>query len=183
MVGRLLAILVTIVSVPLTVGYLGSERYGAWVTIVSVLTFLSITDAGLAASLTNALAKAQAEDARDVGQRYVSSAFFTLSLIAVVILIFGNALAPQISAFLFPSLQSPAARPEIVTAVRAALSIFALNLPFLVNARVLAAHQESALANLWNVAGTVGNLGAISLLSGFEAAFHGLSWAASASDC
>ena len=159
--GRILTILVSIVSVPLTVGYLGAERYGAWVTIASVLTFLSITDLGLAASLTNALGKAQAEDAQDRGQRYVSSAFLMLSLIALAVLILANTLAPSIAAFLFPNLQSSVAQTEIVPAVMIALSIFALNLPLLVNARVLAAHQESALANVWNIAGSLGNLAAL----------------------
>jgi O-antigen/teichoic acid export membrane protein len=166
-------ILVSVVSVPLTVGYLGGERYGAWVTIASVLTFLSITDLGLAASLTNALGKAQAEDAHDRGQRYVSSAFLMLALIAFVILIFASTLAPRIAAFLFPNLQSSLAQAEIIPAVMIALSIFALNLPFLVNARVLAAHQESALANLWNIAGSLGNLAALLAVIWFRG---GLPW-------
>jgi O-antigen/teichoic acid export membrane protein len=166
-------ILVSVVSVPLTVGYLGGERYGAWVTIASVLTFLSITDLGLAASLTNALGKAQAEDAHDRGQRYVSSAFLMLSLIAFVILILASTLAPRIAAFLFPNLQSSVTQAEIIPAVMIALSIFALNLPFLVNARVLAAHQESALANLWNIAGSLGNLAALLAVIWFRG---GLPW-------
>jgi O-antigen/teichoic acid export membrane protein len=165
--------LVSVVSVPLTVGYLGGERYGAWVTIASVLTFLSITDLGLAASLTNALGKAQAEDAQDRGQRYVSSAFLMLSLIALAVLILANTLAPSIAAFLFPNLQSSLAQAEIIPAVMIALSIFALNLPFLVNARVLAAHQESALANLWNIAGSLGNLAALLAVIWFRG---GLPW-------
>ena len=166
-------ILVSVVSVPLTVGYLGGERYGAWVTIASVLTFLSITDLGLAASLTNALGKAQAEDAHNRGQRYVSSAFLMLSLIAFVILILASTLAPRIAAFLFPNLQSSVTQAEIIPAVMIALSIFALNLPFLVNTRVLAAYQESAVANLWNIAGSLGNLAALLAVIWFRG---GLPW-------
>jgi len=143
------------------------------VTIASALTFLSITDLGLAASLTNALGKAQAEDAHDRGQRYVSSAFLMLSLIAFVILILASTLAPRIAAFLFPNLQSSVTQAEIIPAVMIALSIFALNLPFLVNARVLAAHQESALANLWNIAGSIGNLAALLAVIWFRG---GLPW-------
>ena len=142
-------------------------------TIVSVLTFLSITDFGLAASLTNALGKAQAENARDAGRRYVSSAFLMLSSIALVILIFGSAFAPRIASFLFPHLQSPLARAEIVPAMTIALSIFALSLPLLIPARVLAAHQESALANLWNMAGSLGNLVALLAVIWFRG---GLPW-------
>ena len=41
---------VSVVSVTLTIRYLGSERYGAWVTITTILTFLGITDFGLGAT-------------------------------------------------------------------------------------------------------------------------------------
>jgi O-antigen/teichoic acid export membrane protein len=173
LIARILAIFVSLVSVPLTIGYLGGERYGAWVTIVSVITFLSITDFGLAASLTNAVAKAQAEDAHAQGQRLVSSALFMLSLITFAILIAGIALAPRIAALLFPNLQSPIARAEIGPAVMIALSIFALNLPLVISSRVLAAHQESALANLWNMAGSLGNLLALLAVIWFRG---GLAW-------
>lgn len=173
LLGRVLAIFVSVISVPLTIGYLGGERYGAWVTIASVLTFLSITDFGLAASLTNALGKAQAEDAHDRGQSLVSSALLMLSLISLVVLILGNALAPRVAALLFPNLQSPVARAEITPAMMIALSIFALNLPLLITSRVLAAHQESALANLWKMAGTLGNLAALLVVIWFRG---GLPW-------
>jgi O-antigen/teichoic acid export membrane protein len=171
--ARVLAICVSVISVPLTIGYLGKERYGAWVTIVSVITFLSITDFGLAGSLTNAIGKAQAEEDHARGQRLVSSALLMLSLIASLILIAAIVLAPRIAALLFPNLQSPVARAEIVPAVMIALSIFALNLPLIVSSRVLAAYQESALANFWNMAGSVGNLVALLLVIWFRG---GLPW-------
>jgi hypothetical protein len=47
---RIVAILFSVVSVPLTIRYLGSERYGAWVMITTVLTFLGMTDFGLGMS-------------------------------------------------------------------------------------------------------------------------------------
>src|SRR5260370_23665691 len=104
LMARILAIFVSLVSVPLTIGYLGGERYGAWVTIVSVLTFLSITDFGLAASLTNALSKPQAQHAHDLGHRLDSLGLFMLALIALGMLVVGYAHAPRIAASLFPNL-------------------------------------------------------------------------------
>ena len=155
------AFIVAIVSLPITVRYLGSERYGVWMTISSLLVFLSFTDFGLANSLTNALGKAQATEARDAGRRHVSSAFVVLSLVAFLTLVVGSALAPRLAIFLFPNIQSSLARAEIVPALLISLSIFALNLPLLITNRVLAAHQENALANLWNMAGSLANLVAI----------------------
>jgi len=168
-----LAFIVAIVSVPLTVRYLGGERYGVWVTISSFLAFLSFTDFGLANSLTNALGKAQAADARDAGRRYVSTAFIVLSLIALFTLVAGSLLAPRLATFLFPNIQSSLARDEIVPAILISLSIFALNFPLLITNRVLAAHQENALANLWNMAGSLANLVAILAVISFRG---GLPW-------
>ncbi len=173
MVWRIVAIGVSLISVPLTIRYLGSERYGAWVTITTVLTFLNITDLGLGASLTNALGKTQAAGALETGRRYVSSTVLTLCLIAVLIIANASLFAPKIAAFLFPHLHSPEARAEIAPAVWLALSIFALNLPLLVVGRVLAAHQKNAVANLWNMVGSVGNLGVLLVVIWFRG---GLYW-------
>ncbi len=179
MVWRLTVIVVNVVSIPLTIRYLGTERYGAWVTITTVLSFLNITDFGLANSLTNALGRAQAQDARVAGQRYVSSAFAMLSAVALLILACGLTLAASISGFLFPHLQSALARGEVTPAIAAALAIFALNQPLLINARVLAAHHETVVANIWNIAGTLGSLLALLIVIWFHGGLIWLVWASS----
>ena len=45
--SQALAVLISIVSVPLTVHYLGQERYGVWLTISSLMTWMTMTDFGL----------------------------------------------------------------------------------------------------------------------------------------
>src|SRR5258708_2195300 len=51
-------LIVSFISVPLAVGYLGRDRYGVWVTISSLLAFLAFTDLGLGSSLLNRLSDA-----------------------------------------------------------------------------------------------------------------------------
>ncbi len=160
-VGRALGMVVGIVSVPLTIGYLGSERYGVWVTISTFLAFLSFTDFGVANSLTNALGKAYGEGEREVARRYVSSAFAVLSLIAVLLFVTGFVVAPHLASALFPGAQPELARHEISPALMIAFAIFALNFPLLITNKVLTTHGESALANLWSIGGTIANFVAI----------------------
>ena len=53
---------------PLTVHYLGAERYGVWLTISSLLTWMSMTDFGLAGNaLVNVLAEASGKDDQSGG--------------------------------------------------------------------------------------------------------------------
>lgn len=159
--GRGVGILVGLATVPLTLGYLGGERYGIWVTISTFLAFLSFTDFGIANSLSNALGKAQAEGEHHLAARYVSSAFFIFCLICAAIVAITLMLAPTLARVFFPNLQSAEARDEVAPALLLALLIFALNIPLLVTNKVLAVHQEIALSNYWGIAGTILNLGAV----------------------
>jgi len=159
--GRAIGIVAGIVAVPLTIGYLGSERYGIWVTISTLLAFLSFTDFGLANSLSNALGKAYGEGDRQVARRYVSSAFCVLSLLALFLLVLGTFAAPRLAGLIFPNADAGLARREISPALLIAFVIFALNFPLLVTHKVLSTHRESALANIWSIAGNVANFAAI----------------------
>ena len=77
-VARGVNLVVSFISVPLAVGYLGRDRYGVWITISSLLMFLSFADFGLGGSLQNALADAYGRQDRVKAQRHVASAFWLL---------------------------------------------------------------------------------------------------------
>src|SRR3954454_24497354 len=159
--GRGVGILVGLATVPLTLGYLGGERYGIWITISTFLAFLSFTDFGIANSLSNALGKAQAEGQHHLAARYVSSAFFIFCVICAVVIAAAVIFAPTLAHTFFPNLQSATAREEVGPALFLALLIFAFNIPLLVTNKVLAVHHQIAISNLWGIGGTVANLGAI----------------------
>src|SRR5438034_11524886 len=58
-IAKVLTLLMGFVSVPLTVDYLGAERYGVWLTISSLLLWVALTDFGLAGNaLVNVLSEA-----------------------------------------------------------------------------------------------------------------------------
>jgi O-antigen/teichoic acid export membrane protein len=157
-VARAIGSLTGIITVPLTVRYLGAERYGAWMTISSVLIFLGFSDFGLAASLTNALGNAFGKDDREGARRYVTTALFALSVVAILLVLAGITFARPLARLIFPTVDPAVLDGEIIPALIIALSIFALNFPLMVTNRVLAAYQENATANLWIMASSVANL-------------------------
>src|SRR5271163_2770899 len=78
-IARALNILISFLSVPLTVHYLGAERYGVWLTISSLITWMSMTDFGLAGNaLVNVLAEASGREDRTAAQHYTASSFWAL---------------------------------------------------------------------------------------------------------
>jgi O-antigen/teichoic acid export membrane protein len=83
-VTKALNVLISFLSVPLTVHYLGAERYGVWLTISSLLTWMSMTDFGLAGNaLVNVLAEASGREDREGAQHYAASAFWALTGVGV----------------------------------------------------------------------------------------------------
>jgi O-antigen/teichoic acid export membrane protein len=77
--AKALTILISFVSVPLTVDYLGAERYGVWLTISSLLLWVALADCGLAGNaLVNVLSEAAGNDDRAAARQYTASAFWAL---------------------------------------------------------------------------------------------------------
>src|SRR5438874_2198493 len=72
--GRVVAIVVTLISVPLVLHTVGSEQFGLWTTITSAVALLNLADLGIGNSLLNALARSRAHDDSTRLERLVSSA-------------------------------------------------------------------------------------------------------------
>jgi O-antigen/teichoic acid export membrane protein len=77
------ALVTTAVSVPLTLEYLGSERFGIWMTLSALIALLGFTDLGLGNSMLNRVADAAGRDDRRQIQISVSSGIAMLLAVAV----------------------------------------------------------------------------------------------------
>lgn len=78
-----IALVTTAVSVPLTLGYLGSERFGVWMTLSALIALLGFTDLGIGNSLLNGVAHAAGRDDRILIRANVSSGIAMLLAVAV----------------------------------------------------------------------------------------------------
>lgn len=71
--------------VSLAINYLGKESYGIWLTLSSVITWFSLFDIGLGNGLRNKFAKARALGKDHDAQSFVSTAYYTIGSISVVL--------------------------------------------------------------------------------------------------
>lgn len=159
--NKVIGILVNFLSVPLTIGYLGSERYGVWVTIGSLLAWLSLTDFGLGLGLNTAITSAAGQDRPDLVRNHVSTALFVLTAIAAAT---GAVLAlawPWIDWSALFGARSPLAQAEIGPAMAAAIAIWLLQFPISIIDKVYLAYQEGRISNYWGACGNVLSLGVL----------------------
>ncbi len=120
---------VILVSVPLTLHYLGPDRYGMWLTLGSFMGMLSFADLGVGNGLVNLVASAHGQDDRAAIRGLISSAYAVLTLIAAtlaVIALCGYSYVPWPRLF---NVQSDLAAQEAGPAVAAFLACFALGIP------------------------------------------------------
>lgn len=82
-----LGIIISFLYVPVTLNYLNPTRYGIWMTLTSIVAWMTIFDVGLGNGLRNKLAEALALNDNIKAKKYVSTAYAMLTLIVAIILI------------------------------------------------------------------------------------------------
>lgn len=156
-----ITVLTTLVSVPLTLGYLGEERYGLWMTISSVFAILAFADLGLGNGLVNAISEADGKDDRQLARQCVSSALLMLSGVAALLCVAFAIAYPYISWERFLNVSSARAIAEAGPAMTAFVACFLISMPVGVVARVQMGYQEGFANSLWSAAGNFMGLAAV----------------------
>lgn len=171
--ARAVGIATTLVSVPLTVRYLGTEQFGLWATITSFTALLGFADLGLSNGLVNGISEAHARDDQESARQYVSSAFFILVAIGAVLLAaFGLTyhLVPWARLF---NVDTPSAVASAGPALAVFVLITVVGLPFGVVARIQSGYQEGFANSGWQGLGSVLSLVGLVVAVALQA---GLPW-------
>jgi O-antigen/teichoic acid export membrane protein len=79
------AILLSMVLIPLTINYINSERNGIWLTLYSIIFWLNLFDIGLSNGMKNKLTEAKARGENELAKRYVSTTYAVIGLICLFV--------------------------------------------------------------------------------------------------
>lgn len=165
-IARMVSLAVTLITIPLTVRYLGSDRFGLWATLTSLIALLTFVDLGMGNGLLNALAAADGEDDRDAAREYVSGSFFTLLGLAVVLAAAFAVVYPHIRWDALFNVSTPVARAEAGPAAAVFIGCFLATLPLGLAQKVYMGYQDSFVASMWTGGGgLVGLLGVVIAMS------------------
>ncbi|WP_291599952.1 oligosaccharide flippase family protein [Bacteroides sp.] len=150
-------ILVYLVLVPLTLGYLDAYEYGIWLTLNSILLWINSFDIGLGNGLRNKLAIAVAKGDYTLGRIYVSTTFY--SLIIIMLFLFAITYFCCISIDWYSVLNvNEDSIPGLEKVVIYSFACFCLNFVFKFVGNVYLALQMPAITNFLNVLGHVFSL-------------------------
>ncbi len=83
---KTISILINFFLVPLSISYLGSEKYGLWLTIFSFIGWFSFFDFGIGNGLRNKLTVAISSNDVNLAKAYVSTAYFTIAFVILFLI-------------------------------------------------------------------------------------------------
>lgn len=158
------SILVSLLLVPLTLGYVSSELYGVWLTISSVIVWLGFFDVGFSLGLKNKLAEAIALEDWDRGKHLVSTTYFMMAIIFIPLCIVLELLIKHVDWASFLNIDAQY-NDEIVKAMYVITAFFCLSMITHVISSIISAFQKTALASSFPVIANVISLIIIYILT------------------
>lgn len=167
--SRAIGIGVTVISVPLTLSYLGPERFGMWMTLSAFSMLLSFTDLGVGNSVLTAVANRSGASNGAELRRQISSAYAVTTGIAAFLLtifLIVHGLVPWASLF---NVTTPVAISEAVTASAVFFVILAITAPLGLVYRVQLGLQQGFRSSIWQSVGNIAALAAIITATRVEA--------------
>ena len=144
--ARVISMATGFIAVPLTLNYLGSERYGLWMVISSLAMAMNFADLGLGNSLVNTLAEAHGRRDRAAARVQVSTAFFLFTGIALSLLIAFWSVYPFVDWARAFNVQTPEAAREIGPALWCFVVCVLAGLVVGIVSRIELAYQKAAEA-------------------------------------
>jgi O-antigen/teichoic acid export membrane protein len=144
-----------LILVPLTVPYLGTERYGIWMTLVSLAAFLGVANLGVGSALVALVARGNALAGDDEVSRYVSTAVALFGGIAIFLGVVGAGVIPFLPWDRIFNAPSAAIADEGGHAAIAVFVVFLVSMPIGLISQIRLGYQEGYIAAWFDAAASV----------------------------
>lgn len=162
-VAKVVSMLAPLVTIPLTLRYLGDERYGLWMAVTSLVGVLVFADFGLGNGVMSAVSRATGKEDTNEIRRIIASAYAILTSVAVLLLLIFQLAWPFIRWENVFNATTPPATGEARWVVLVVAVFFLVNIPLGLVQRVQLALQEGFYNNLWQCAASMLSLALVVL--------------------
>ena len=163
---KVVSIVTSLLLVPMTLGYVSAEIYGVWLTISSILHWLTYMDVGFTHGLKNRLNECLARKDYEKGKSLVSTTYAIMFAIFVPLSTILIVVSPWID--WCSTLNVDPSNQEVILKTMQVLFVFmALQMIVNVFVTIVAAYQKTALSSLFAVIGQVCSLCIIGMMTLF----------------
>lgn len=86
-VFKAVSIILSLLIVPITIDYISAEQYGIWLTVSSIVAWISYFDLGLGHGLRNRYTECKAQGNTQLAKHYISTSYAVFSIIFIALFI------------------------------------------------------------------------------------------------
>jgi O-antigen/teichoic acid export membrane protein len=159
--AKAIGMMASLITVPLTYGYLGQERYGLWMVLISiVMLVMGVADLGIGNGLVNALSEANGKDDHDMARECVTSAFVIMFCIGGVFAAVGTVAYPFVPWMRLYNVQSETLAAEGARAFLVLYFGFVVGIPLSVISRAQTGMQQGYFPQIVGAFGSIFTLAA-----------------------
>lgn len=157
------AIIISLLIVPITINYLNTEQYGVWLTLSSIVSWIAFFDIGLGHGFRNKFAEAKACGNSILARKYVSTTYACLSIVFSIVLVLVLIINPFIDWASILKISTPNDLLRYVVGIL----VFGVAVSFVLNVStiMLSADQKPALASIISTIGQAAALLVIFILT------------------
>jgi len=141
---KILAVGLSFIVVPLTINYLTIEEYGIWMTLLSVISWFTFFDIGLGHGLRNKLAEAVTIEDMRLAKTYISTAYFAIILISILLFVIFVVVLPFLSLEKIFNTKS-VSNTELLGLVLSVFFFFSVNFILSLCKQIFYAYQKASL--------------------------------------
>ena len=159
--AKFIGIGATLITIPVTLNYLGEEKFAIWMVISGFLGFMTFSDFGLGMGLQNALSRAYGLNDRKSQSYLIATGYLLVTTLVLGLIVIGFAILS------WTEIENifPVYNDEYVTALYSGICAFLLVIPIGLIQRVLGGVQKTYIANNLVLLGSVLSLVAILVVS------------------
>ncbi len=88
MVTKVVSLVISFLIVPLTIDYVNPTQYGIWLTLSSVIAWITYFNLGLGNGFRNKFADAKAKGDIETARQYLSTTYFAITCLVLILLFF-----------------------------------------------------------------------------------------------
>lgn len=153
LLARGIGMIASLATVSLVLAYLGREEYGLYATITSLLAWMAVFNFGIVNGLVNAVSQARGKKDDQAAGSYVSSAFFMLTLIAILIGAVFILMVPRVPWSELLAVRGLVDNRLVTWSIAATVVVVLVGMPLSIIPQVYAGYQKMYVANLFLLVG------------------------------
>ena len=160
-IAKILNIGSALITIPITINYLGVEKFGVWMAVSGFVGFMSFADFGLGIGLQNALSRCKGENDKLTPRHYISNTYLAITTISLMLMLIMFSIKEYSSFSGLVKIEDESLKPIINNTFFYVFLSFIIGMPINLIQRILDGYQQNYSTNCLMIIGRLLGLGAI----------------------